>query len=282
MLSGGLWGKGVYKEGNAEIPLVTIVTVTYNAELHLLQALESILNQTYRNIEVIVIDGGSTDKTLEIIFELEAKIDYWISEKDNGIYDAMNKGLKLARGKWIGFKNADDWYLPDAIEKLVNCGLIENAEIYYGNSYSILNEIPLEISPFFTDHKTLGGKPGIDHRSTFFLTEFHKNVPFNLSYKLAADFDVFCRMIKYGGRFLHLNSFISYKRFGGASDGVSILKETFLINCHYFSVFKAFYSTIKSFLFFCFWKISNFILLIFLGEKRYYIFKSRKIKRLPL
>ena len=276
MVSGGLWSRNIFKDSTPLVPLVSIVTVTYNAQQYLAQALDSILNQTYYNIELIVIDGDSKDRTLEIIQERNGKIDFWISEKDKGIYDAMNRGLKLARGKWIGFKNADDWYLPDAVENLVKIGSKNNAEVLYGNSFSVIKEFPLEVSPYFTDHKSLGEKSSIDHRSVFFQTEFHKQIPFDLTYKLAADFDVFCRMKNSGARFVHLNSFISYKRFGGASDNIAILRETFNIKFKFFGLYKALSSTLKSFFSFYFWKVGNLVLKVILGKK-YYKFKSRKI-----
>ena len=277
MISGGLWTRNIFKDSTPLTPLVSIVTVTFNAEQFLEQALDSILNQTYGNFELIVIDGGSIDRTIDIIRQRDDVIDFWVSEKDLGIYDAMNKGLRLARGRWIGFKNADDWYVSNAIENLVQATLLNEAEVFYGNSYSVLNESPLEVSPFFTDHNTLGIGPGIDHRSVFFLTEFHNKIPFDLSFKLAADFDVFCRMREYGAKFFHLDSFISYKRFGGASDGVIILKETFRINLKYSGVFFAVYSAGKSLFSFYFLQIMNFTLKIFLGNKRFYAFKSRKL-----
>ncbi len=120
-------------------PLVTIVTVTYNLieagrEEFFRQCLESVHNQTYENIEHIVIDGASTDGTLDLIKEYQKKrwITY-ISEKDDGIYDAMNKGVKKANGKYIAFLNSDDYYLHDNVVKLsVNKLVDENADFSYG------------------------------------------------------------------------------------------------------------------------------------------------------
>ena len=100
-------------------PLVSVVTVVFNGEKYLEETIQSVINQTYDNVEYIIIDGGSTDGTLDIIKKYEDRIDYWVSERDRGIYDAMNKGIDLASGEWINFMNAGD-------------GL---------DSYSILNEI---------------------------------------------------------------------------------------------------------------------------------------------
>ena len=100
-------------------PLISIITVCYNSENTIQKTIESITNQTYQNIEYIIIDGKSTDRTLEIINNNKGKISKIVSEKDNGIYDAFNKGLKLYTGDLVGFVNSDDILTPNAIEILV-------------------------------------------------------------------------------------------------------------------------------------------------------------------
>ena len=99
--------------------LVSVVTVCLNCERHLAEAMESVLAQSCPNIEYIVVDGGSTDGTLEIVRSFEPRFGgrlRWVSEPDDGIYDAMNKGIAMASGELVGLLNADDAYLPDAIE----------------------------------------------------------------------------------------------------------------------------------------------------------------------
>lgn len=97
-------------------PLVTIITVVYNGEKYLEQTIKSVINQTYQNIEYIIIDGGSTDSTLDIIKKYEKYISYWVSEPDKGLYDAMNKGIGIAKGELIGMINSDDWYELNIVE----------------------------------------------------------------------------------------------------------------------------------------------------------------------
>ncbi|MDO4190908.1 MAG: glycosyltransferase, partial [Bacteroidales bacterium] len=116
-------------------PLVSIITVCFNAEKTIEQTIQSVINQTYSNIEYIIIDGKSTDSTLNIVSKYKDNIATIISEPDNGIYDAMNKGIKLSSGELIGIINADDWYEKDAVKIMVNKYLsTENKDnsLYYG------------------------------------------------------------------------------------------------------------------------------------------------------
>jgi glycosyltransferase involved in cell wall biosynthesis len=115
MTEGGLRINGKYKSGTREMPLVSIITVVLNGAKYIEQTIKSILDQNYANIEYIIVDGGSTDGTLEILKRYNDKIDYWVSERDKGIYFAMNKGISFAKGELIGILNADDFYLEGAV-----------------------------------------------------------------------------------------------------------------------------------------------------------------------
>jgi glycosyltransferase involved in cell wall biosynthesis len=107
-LEGGLRTKGFFKKTQDDKPLITVVTVVFNDVAHIEGTVLSIINQNYSNIDYIVIDGGSTDGTVNVIKKYESRIDYWVSEKDNGIYDAMNKGILNARGEYLIFINSAD------------------------------------------------------------------------------------------------------------------------------------------------------------------------------
>lgn len=131
---GGLWTKNKFKISHNESPLISLITTTYNSEKYLEETLKSIFNQKYQNFEIIIIDGGSKDKTIKIINKYEKKIDYWISEKDKGIYDAFNKGLKLARGHLIGMVNSDDILKPNALKILVQYyNKYPNKDFFFGS-----------------------------------------------------------------------------------------------------------------------------------------------------
>lgn len=118
-LRGGLREKGIGPAGDAGLPLVSIVTVVYNGAATLERTIESVLGQSYPAIEYIIVDGGSSDGTLELIRRYEDRLALWVSEKDKGIYDAMNKGVALCSGEWVALINADDWYEPDAVARVM-------------------------------------------------------------------------------------------------------------------------------------------------------------------
>ena len=123
----------------SDLPLISVVTVVFNGVDMLEQTIRSIVSQTYPNVEFIVIDGGSTDGTIDLIKKYEHKISYWTSEKDGGIYDAMNKGTAVATGEWIGFMNAGDSYFDETVLAKIFSQPID-ADIVYGLTKRIFPE----------------------------------------------------------------------------------------------------------------------------------------------
>lgn len=135
---------------------ISIITVVFNGEKYLEETIKSVTNQNYDNVEYIIIDGGSTDGTLDIIKKYEDKIDYWVSEKDNGIYDAMNKGIDLANGEYLLFLNAGDTFsssnvlndVVNSIEKLdiVPSIIYGGANVYTENGKFLSKLKPLDLN----------------------------------------------------------------------------------------------------------------------------------------
>ena len=119
MIEGGVYINNPKKISRIDMPLISVLIVTYNADDYLEEALKSIFSQTYENIELIVIDGASTDKTVKILEKYSHKIDYWKSEPDKGQSNAFNKGFSLCNGRLLTWLNADEVYTSDAIEKVV-------------------------------------------------------------------------------------------------------------------------------------------------------------------
>ena len=123
---GGLRTQGYFKNNLKNTPLITVITVVFNGAETLEKAIKSVVNQSYNNVEYIMIDGGSTDETLSIIKKYEDIIDYWVSESDSGIYDAFNKAVKLAQGEYYMIIGCDDEIFSDSINQITNTELKNN------------------------------------------------------------------------------------------------------------------------------------------------------------
>lgn len=169
----------VLKNRLPNLPLVSVVTVTYNAKDVLLTCLKSIEKQHFPNIEYIVIDGGSTDGTLELLVENNDKIDYWISEPDQGIYHAMNKGCKVANGDWILFLGADDSLLDDFSKMCYE--LKQHDTIYYGTALINGNVVGKEVDAFDLV------KYNICHQCIFYTKKVFQKYQYDIKYKIRAD-----------------------------------------------------------------------------------------------
>lgn len=175
-------------------PFVSIITVTKNSEKYLRETLESFRNQEYKNFEVIVIDGNSTDNTKKIILENADVINFCISENDQGIYDAFNKGIKYSKGQYIGFVNSDDILLPKALKILS----------YYDKKYPDIDFLFGSVKKHWGI--VFGYKPKkikyswgfySSHSTGFFIKK--KSAvqvgEYNIKYKYHADYDYFYRLI---------------------------------------------------------------------------------------
>lgn len=164
-------------------PLISIITVVFNGEKYLEKTILSVINQKYENIEYIIIDGGSTDETLNIIKKYEDKIDYWVSEKDSGIYDAMNKGINVAHGLWIGFINAGDYYEPDIFSTLLPYFTSDYDILHGNNTYININQSVIHIHRPSSSHCSV-----ISHPSTFTNANLFKSLGvYRTDFKIASD-----------------------------------------------------------------------------------------------
>ena len=117
---------------------VSIITITYNSESTLIDTIDSVLSQTYKDIEYIIVDGGSTDSTLSIVHSYKDKIAKFVSEKDNGLYDALNKGIAMASGDVVGIIHSDDFYTSHhTIENVVHAFKAEHADAVYADLFYV-------------------------------------------------------------------------------------------------------------------------------------------------
>jgi len=166
-----------------QYPKISIITVVRNGEKDLESAIKSVVNQSYGHIEYIILDGLSTDGTLDIIRKYEHDIALWKSEADRGIFDAMNKGLDLATGDWVYFLGCDDVLASPTIIEEVVAEMIETDGIYYGNTYlKKSNQIYTgKVSKWNIALRN------ISHQAIFYPRSVYKQKKYNLDYKLAAD-----------------------------------------------------------------------------------------------
>lgn len=213
-------------------PLVSIITVAYNAKSHIRQAIESVLAQTYPNVEYVIIDGASTDGTLDIIRTFEDGIDHWVSEPDEGIYNAMNKGIALATGDIIGLVNADDVIYPDTVKR-VAAALSENPEAGFTMA-------PVELahdegtifgvaSPLADDELAVRMWKEIPcpHQGMYVRRELYQTLgSFDERYCLSADYDFLLRLLRADVPYVRLHQPVGFFRSGGQSGGLGTWLET--------------------------------------------------------
>lgn len=215
---GGLRTKGYFKKGSTGKPLITVITVVFNGEEHLQETILSVINQTYVNVEYIIIDGGSTDGTLDIIRKYEGTIDYWVSEKDAGIYDAMNKGIALATGEWVNFMNCGDvFYEKVSIKNIFREPGLALFDVIYGN-HQVVYPSGLRRHAASGSIENIYRGSQFSHQASFVNTLRHKKTKFNICEKLVADFDFFYNIQRDGAKFKKTEAVIASCRSGGVSD----------------------------------------------------------------
>ncbi len=204
------------KEKNKSIK-VSIITVSLNSEKTIEQTILSVLHQTYRDVEYIIIDGNSSDGTTEIIKRYENRIAYWVSEPDKGLYDAMNKGVKIAKGKIIGIINSDDWYESDAVEKIVEIfSKNKDLDIIHGGIRIYDNE---QYSSTYCPPTRELNLCMIPHPACFITkSTYDKFGLYDLSYKIAADYDFVAKVFSNKGKFIFSKEIFANLRLGGISD----------------------------------------------------------------
>lgn len=205
---------------------ISIITVVYNNEATIQQAIESVLNQSYPNVEYVIIDGNSRDNTVSIIEAYKNRLGYFISEPDKGLYDAMNKGIQAATGDVIGILNSDDLYQDNTVLSDIVHQFSSDPEldIVYGNLVYVKKDAVNQVvrnwkskdyyAKFFDD----GNVP--PHPSLFLKREVYQKVGFfDLEFKLAADYEFMFRVFKkYHFKSKYINRLIVKMRLGGETN----------------------------------------------------------------
>ena len=197
---------------------VSVITVVFNGKSGIEHTILSVLNQTYLSLEYIVVDGGSCDGTVDIVRKYSERIDHLISERDRGIYDAMNKGLALATGKWVCFMNCGDEFVDnEAISRVFSGNNYDEFSFVYG-----FTEVKYKK---FCKIQKLGCLKQLEyempfcHQSVFSRLSYHKENKFNIKNKITADFEFFRKAFLSGQKFKFVNFSIARITPGGLSDG---------------------------------------------------------------
>lgn len=217
MCKGGRRLKGVTKTAYPGRPLLSVVTVVFNGAAHFERAIQSVLSQSYGNVEYIVVDGGSTDGTIDILRKYDDRIDCWVSEPDSGIYDAMNKGIGLANGELIGLLNSDDDYLPDALSKVDRAyGTAPGKDVVITGRWNVLfdnKDLGITLSPSLKFHSLR-----FCHQATFIPKRVYEaHGMYDTKYRYSADLEMAVRLHASGVPFLLLDStLVNYRAFGAS------------------------------------------------------------------
>ncbi len=228
-LQGGLRSKGIFAEGSRGFPLVTVTTSVFNNNEHIAGCIESVLRQDYPNIEHIVIDGGSTDGTVDTLRSFDDRIAFWRSLPDKGIYDAWNKGLAEARGEWICFVGADDELLPGTVTAYMQLAKRHpeaeylSSQIRYVHSSGYINpghgrawSWPAFARAMYVAH------PGSMHRRRL----YERLGTYDTSYRSAADYELLLRA-RGTLRAAYMPEVTAIMRGGGVSDNSAALQEAY-------------------------------------------------------
>jgi len=204
---------------------ISIITVSYNSEKTIKDTIESVLSQDYSNIEYIIIDGGSTDGTVDIIKEYTDKISYFVSEPDTGIYDGMNKGIKAATGGVIGILNSDDFY-PNSyvISNVAKTFVNQSCDAVYGDLVYVKENDTSQIARYWQagEYSTSSIKNGwmLPHPTFFVKKEMYERYGYyNTDLKSAADYEMILKLLyKQNISVIYIPMILVKMRMGGASN----------------------------------------------------------------
>lgn len=242
---------------------ISIITITYNSEDTLEDTIKSVISQGYEDLEYIIVDGGSTDGTLDIIKKYEKSITKWISEPDRGISDAFNKGIRMSEGELIGIINSDDMLMEGALKKIGE-NIEPDTGVFFGHGIRVYQNG--RTKPYLADPdiSRLNCDMSFVHPATFVKKEAYETVGmFDVDLKMVMDRELLLRMLRGGVKFQFFDGFLAYYRMGGVSDKnflKLVVPESERISIKYgMPKWKAKMYSVKSRIVFCLVVIRDFI-----------------------
>jgi glycosyltransferase involved in cell wall biosynthesis len=262
------------------IPLFSIITVVRNGARTLEGTIQSVLAQSIGGLEYIIIDGGSTDGTLDIIRKYDDRIDLWVSEPDNGIYDAMNKGIAQSTGRLIGILNSDDCYEKDSLSSIAglhHAQVLDRNTVIYGDQ--VIIDEDLGIRTVLPGHEKYWQGMTICHQAMFVTRDVYEEKGlYDASLRFAADYDFFIRSVLRGVRFVHLPIIVvSFSNAGATYNNVLRSNaEALQIHRNYFGVFS------KNYLYFFFYQFLRGLFVTAVRRALMRIFSKKQVAAVKL
>ncbi len=219
LIEGGLRTQGILKTGTPSHPLVSYVTIVRNNAITLSRTIESVQNQTYKNVEHILLDGASNDGTLDLIKRYTDRLDYFASEADGGLYEALNKAISLARGQLICVLNSDDWLDPHAAEIAVLCITnVHDAALLLTAANARSPDIEIDWQPALVHPGSYFMCADVCHNGIYATrSAYELSGPYDASYKIAADFKWIMVCFEANVRFVYSKEATINYSLGGAS-----------------------------------------------------------------
>lgn len=202
---------------NPGTPLFSIITVSYNASKTIEQTVKSVLNQTFTDFEYIIIDGDSKDGTMDVLEPYKDKITTLVSEPDEGIYHAMNKGIDLVKGKLVGIINSDDWYEPDTLKQVNDAWKISDKKTIFHGLCKYYNKG--KEGKILSYHHDLLPQANIAHPTCFIPLEMYReHGKYDQKYLIAADYELLLRYYLHGVSFRRIEKILANFSDGGISE----------------------------------------------------------------
>jgi glycosyltransferase involved in cell wall biosynthesis len=227
------------KRRDPGLPLISIVTTVRNGERTLQGTLDSVLSQHYPNVEYIIVDGGSTDHTLQLIRNNEQHLDLWFSERDRGIYDGMNRGIAYATGDLIKLLNADDLLTPHSLSNAAAC----HQAFAASGQHIIRSDVLLidERGRVVKEHRSANADIAQYFHMTWYVPKpvYEEHGLYRLEYPLASDYDFFCRVKQRGVRMVVCDEPLLHFRLGGRSHSFRPIYDFYAIDRHYHGQLRA-------------------------------------------